>query len=121
MVILSAEDDLQVRYFIWKLLKADGFTVLTAGSGDLALEASRNHRGPVDLLLTDIDMPPGMNGLELYRNIKAERPGIKVLFMSGDPKWREEVSMSRLPFLEKPFTASALRDSIEAVLGPIPS
>ena len=117
MVILLVEDDLHVQYFIWKLLKAAGFTVLTAGNGEFALEALRNHLGPIDLLLTDMEMPR-MSGLELARNIKAERPEIKVLMMSGDLSGREEACMNGLPFLQKPFTPTALRDSIEALLGP---
>ena len=43
MVILLLEDDVQVRFFILKLLKADGFTVLTAGEGEAALEIGRAH------------------------------------------------------------------------------
>src|SRR5260370_26267057 len=78
MVILLVEDDVHIQYFIWKLLKADGFTVLTAGNGELALEASRSHPGPIDLLLTDMQMPR-MSGLELCRNISEQRPGINVL------------------------------------------
>jgi CheY-like chemotaxis protein len=120
MVILLVEDDVHVQYFVWKLLKADGFTVLTAGNGEFALEASRSHCGPIDLLLTDIEMPR-MNGLELCRNIKPERPGIKVLVMSGDLREREQDSVNGLPFLQKPFTPTVLRDSIEALLGPLPS
>jgi CheY-like chemotaxis protein len=82
MVILLVEDDVHVQYFIWNLLKADGYTVLTAGDGKAALEASRNYPGSIDLLLSDVEMPR-MGGLELYRNIMAEHPGIKVLMMSG--------------------------------------
>ena len=119
MVILLVEDDVHEQYFVWKLLKADGFAVLTAGNGEFALEASRSHPGPIDLLLTDTEMPR-MSGLELCRNIRAERPGIKVIVMSGD-LGREQVSMNGLPFLQKPFTPTALRDSIEALLSPIPS
>jgi two-component system, cell cycle sensor histidine kinase and response regulator CckA len=119
MVILLAEDDLQVQYFIWKLLKADGFTVLTGGNGAFALEASRNHPGPVDLLLTDMEMPR-MGGLKLAETIAAERPGIKVLIMSGDLRDREGISVNGLPFLQKPFTPTALRESIETLLCPIP-
>jgi CheY-like chemotaxis protein len=120
MVILLAEDDVQVQYSLWKLLKADGFTVLTAGNGAFALEASRNHPGPVDLLLTDMEMPR-MGGLELAETIAAERPGIKVLIMSGDLRDREHISVNGLPFLQKPFTPTALRESIQALLCPIPS
>ena len=98
---MCAEGDVHVQYLIWKLLKADGFTVLTAGKSEFALEASRSHPGPIDLLLTDMEMPR-MSGLELYRNIRAERPGIKVIVMSGD-LGREQVSMNGLRFLQKPF------------------
>jgi DNA-binding response OmpR family regulator len=119
MVILLAEDDVQVQYFIWKLLKADGFTVLTGGNGAFALEASRNYPGPVDLLLTDLEMPR-MSGLELCEKIRTERPGIKILAMAGDLREREHVSVNGLPFLQKPFTPKALREAVEALLCPIP-
>jgi DNA-binding response OmpR family regulator len=119
MVILLAEDDVGVQFFVWSLLEAEGFTVLTAGDGKVALEASRNYPGSIDLLLSDVGMPR-MDGLELSKNIAVERPGIKVLVMSGEPSGKEQVSMNGLPFLQKPFTLTALRDSIEALLGPIP-
>lgn len=119
MVILLAEDDVGVQFFVWSLLKADGFTVLTAGDGKAALEVSRNHPGPIDLVLSDVGMPQ-MDGLELCKTIAVERPGIKVLIMSGVPSRKEQASMSGLPFLQKPFTRTELRDSIEALIGPIP-
>jgi DNA-binding response OmpR family regulator len=119
MVILLAEDDVQVEYFIWKLLKADGFTVLTGGNGAFALEASRNHPGPVDLLLTDVEMPR-MDGLKLAETVASERPGIKVLMMSADLRDRDRISVKGLPFLQKPFTPTALRESIDALLCPVP-
>src|SRR5664280_1750614 len=118
-VILLVEDDVHEQYSVWKLLKSDGFTVLTAGNGEFALEASRSHPGPIDLLLTDTEMPR-MSGLELCRNVRAERPGIKVIVMSGD-LGREQVSMNGLRFLQKPFTPTALRNSIETLLGPMPN
>jgi DNA-binding NtrC family response regulator len=61
-----------------------------------------------------------MGGLELCKTIAAERPGIKVLMMSGEASCKEQVSVSGLQFLQKPFTLTALRESIEALLGPIP-
>jgi DNA-binding response OmpR family regulator len=115
MVILCAEDDVHVKYFIWKLLKADGFTVLTAGDGEVALDVSRNYSGSIDLLLSDVAMPR-MNGLELCKLITAERPNTKVLMMSGALGSREQIAMSGLPCLKKPFTATQLLDSIKSLL-----
>lgn len=115
MVVLLVDDDVQIQFFISQLLQADGFTVLTACNGEAALEASRNYPARVDLLLTDVEMPR-MNGLELCRIVAAERPGIKVLMMSGDPKGSERVSMHGLPFVQKPFSPKVLRASIESSL-----
>jgi DNA-binding NtrC family response regulator len=119
MVILLVDDNIGVQFYVWKLLKDAGFTVLTADGGRAALEASRNYPGAIDLLLSDVDMPR-MDGLELYRHIAAQRPEIKVLLMSGDFLATVHVAMKGLPFLQKPFTRTALRKSIEALLGPFP-
>jgi DNA-binding response OmpR family regulator len=119
MVILLVDDDVGVLSSLLVLLKADGFTVLTAYDGESALEASRSHPGPIDLLLSDMEMP-GMNGLELCRKMRAERPGIKVLVMSGDLRWREPVCLDGLRFLQKPFIFTALRDAMKGLLRPFP-
>ena len=119
MVILVAEDNDDFRLAISNILKADEFTVLTAYDGKAALELSRCYPDRIDVLLSDLDMP-FMGGQELCQNITVERPGIKVLLMSGGIDAREEACMNGLPFLQKPFTATALRHSIKALLGPIP-
>jgi DNA-binding response OmpR family regulator len=118
MVILVAEDHEDVRLAIWNILKADGFTVLAAYDGKAALELSRIYPGTIDLLLSDVDMP-FMRGLELCRVITAERPGIKVLMISGGVESAEQVRMKGLPYLQKPFSGTALRASITALLGPM--
>lgn len=118
MVILLVEDDIHVQFFVWKLLKAEGFTVLTAGSGEAGLKLARNHSGPIRLLLTDMELP-GISGLELYRRIAVERPGIKAVVMSGDLTAREQLDIAGLPFLKKPFQPSAMRETIQAVFGSV--
>jgi len=117
MVILCVEDDLGMLHYILRLLKADGHRVLAAGDGEAALKVSRSFSGCIDLLVSDVEMPQ-MNGLELRRIILAERPNIRTLMMSGAFEGREKVSMLGLPFLQKPFYVEALRDAVEAVLGP---
>ena len=116
MTILLVEDELHVHYFIWKLLKADGFTVLTAGDGEAALEKLRKHPNPVDLVVTDMGLPR-LNGFELYRQILVERPGTKVILMSGDLAVREQCEMAGLPFFQKPFLDDALQQVVRAVIG----
>jgi CheY-like chemotaxis protein len=115
MVILLVGDDIQARFSTWKLLKANKFTVLAAGNGEAALETSRHHQGPVDLLLADLEMPR-MNGVELGKKLAVERPGIKVLVMYGDPRGREQASMNGLPSLRKSVSPAALLDSIQALV-----
>jgi two-component system, cell cycle sensor histidine kinase and response regulator CckA len=115
MVVLLAEDDIGIQFFIWNLLKHDGFTVLTASDGRAALETARNHSGPIDLLLTDLEMPH-INGLELSKVISIERPEIKILTMSGYLPSSPFASVNDWAFIPKPFTSLALRKSIQAVL-----
>ena len=119
MVILVAEDHEDVRLAICNVLKAEGFTVLTADDGKAALELSRSYPGTIDLLLSDVDMP-SLGGMELCETIAAERAGIKVLMMSGGLWGTEQVRMMEWPFLQKPFNGTALRQSIKALLGPTP-
>ena len=62
MVILLVEDDLPIQRFVSKLLNADGFTVMTAGDGEAALEVSRTFSASIDLLLSDVKRPDMMSG-----------------------------------------------------------
>ena len=93
--------------------------VLTADDGKGVLEASRNYSGIIDLLLSDVDMPR-MGGLDLSQTIAAERPGIKVLLMSGDLWRREQVLDAWIAPPSKAVYRHSPTDSIEALLGPIP-
>jgi two-component system cell cycle sensor histidine kinase/response regulator CckA len=108
--ILVAENDAPLRKMIAGALRDAGYQVLEASSGDEAVSAARRHSGLIDLLVTDIVMS-GMGGADAYVWIKAERPGLRVLFISG--------FMSREPlegaFLKKPFTAAGLVEKVRAV------
>ncbi len=80
--ILLVEDEQGVREAILHFLHQRGYTVLEADRPRIAMEIAKEHHGPIHLLLTDIVMPD-MNGLELAKKVKAYRPTIKVLYMSG--------------------------------------
>jgi DNA-binding NtrC family response regulator len=113
-VILLVDDDVKVRNLIRIMLKKEGYDILTGSDGYEALELSRAHVGTIDLLLTDVDMPR-VNGISAYRQIVAERPSIKVLFMSGD-KSSQFKFPEPWPFLAKPFHAEALRSKLNEIL-----
>jgi two-component system, cell cycle sensor histidine kinase and response regulator CckA len=80
--ILLVEDSEPLRKLAKSFLDSRGFQVLSAESGEDALEVAKRFGGPFDLLLTDVVMP-GMNGRILAENLLLRQPGIKVLYMSG--------------------------------------
>jgi two-component system cell cycle sensor histidine kinase/response regulator CckA len=80
--ILLVEDSEPLRKLAKSFLDSRGFRVLSAESGEDALEVAKRFGGPFDLLLTDVVMP-GMNGRILAENLLLRQPGIKVLYMSG--------------------------------------
>lgn len=116
--VLVAEDEPGVRSLVRDSLRLKGYTVLEAGNGTEALALAERHSGPIHLLLTDVIMPQ-MNGRELSERLKARRPGLKVLFMSGytdDAVLRHGVVTEDLQFIQKPFTPSALAGKTRNVL-----
>ncbi len=116
--ILLAEDDEQVRVLVRKILEKCGYTVLAARSGLEALDLQQRFSGPIQLLLTDVVMP-AMSGPELARRIVVERPGIKLLFMSGytdDAALHQGVRVSALAFLQKPLAPRSLAQKVREVL-----
>jgi len=112
-IILVAEDDVLIRNTARHLLQTDGHEVLVATNGFEALELSREYKGTIDMLLTDVRMPR-MGGLELIQQISQERPGIKILVMAGRLTNEE---LKQLPFLRKPFSPKMFRSRVRAVLG----
>ena len=113
-VILVAEDEVLIRNFVCLQLQREGYHVLAASDGQEALDLSRAYTGRIQLLLTDVKMPK-MNGLSLAERLLNERPGLRVLVMSGMLSPGQTGSIT-LPFLRKPFVARDLREKIHAVL-----
>ncbi len=116
--VLLAEDEAELRDLVREILTEAGYTVLDAINGVRALEVSRLHEGPIDLLLTDVVMPE-MGGRELAQRLASLRPGLKVLYMSGytdDPEMRQGIEESDAAFLPKPFTPSTVAAKVREVL-----
>ena len=109
-VALIVEDDASVRGMATRALAEAGYGVLEAATGQAALELIRQHRGRLDLVITDVGMP-GMDGYELARRLQQERPGLPVVFMTGygDGDHREHSSaVESRQVLLKPFSPDAL-------------
>lgn len=116
--IVLAEDEHGVRIVLQKALQAQGYHVLAAPSGPEAIRMSQEHRGPLHLLVTDMAMP-GMNGMELSSRLLTLYPGMKVLYMSGHAHGgvaRSGPGDFPRPFLQKPFSVSALVESVRDLL-----
>jgi len=118
--ILLVEDSDVVRDVIAGMLEGGGFTVLTASGGEAALALTRRGDVPVDLLLTDIVMP-SMSGVELADRVERERPGMRILFMTG---YAEEVVVNEgilgkhRECIGKPFTQEQITKRVRKILYP---
>jgi CheY-like chemotaxis protein len=117
--ILLVEDDEIMRSLTRKLLQEHGYTVFEADDGKSALEWVRSHAGPIDLLLTDVVMRR-MSGPELVERLSKSRPTLKVVYMSGytgELMANRQVLKPGVTLLEKPFSRTALLNTIHATLG----
>ena len=106
--ILLVDDDEALRRFVGRILLEQGFHLIEASDGAEALEVASAYDQPIDLLLTDVIMPK-LNGLALARGLLQERPGIRVLYMSGYVE--KSMLLAKHPesvLLQKPFTRETL-------------
>jgi PAS domain S-box-containing protein len=116
--ILLAEDEANLRYLARQFLEKQGYRVIEAADGAIAMQIAVAHEGVIHLLLTDVIMP-GMNGRELAQRISEIRPNTKVLYMSG---YTENVIGHNgtldadVRLLQKPFTLRDLKSKVREVL-----
>jgi len=113
--ILVVEDEPLVMSVTCQSLRMAGYTVIEAKSSQLAIGAAASHEGPIDLLLTDVIMPNG-SGPELATVLRAARPELAVLFMSGYTSERIELDADKENFLAKPFTPDTLDRMVRKIL-----
>jgi PAS domain S-box-containing protein len=120
--ILLAEDEANLRYLARQFLEKQGYKVIEAADGAVAMQIAVAHEGVIHLLLTDVIMP-GMNGRELAQRISEIRPQTKVLYMSG---YTENVIGHNgtldagVRLLQKPFTLRDLKSKVREVLDSTP-
>jgi nitrogen-specific signal transduction histidine kinase/CheY-like chemotaxis protein len=116
--ILLVEDDPMVRNLVGRILASLGYEAIEAEDGQ---EACNILDGParIDLMITDLVLPKGMDGAALASEARVRRPGCKVLFMSGyaaDTIQNAEEMPDGFELIHKPFTKLALANKIKAVL-----
>jgi two-component system, cell cycle sensor histidine kinase and response regulator CckA len=104
--ILLVEDETALRRLMQRVLERHGYHIHAAVSGMQALEIWRGHRDEIDLLVTDIIMPDGMNGRELADKLRTDKPGLKIIYCSGyanNLPGKDSPLRHHEDFLEKPF------------------
>ncbi len=121
--ILLVEDEANLRYLARQYLEKQGYKVIEAADGAVAMQIAVAHEAVIHLLLTDVIMP-GMNGRELAQRISQIRPNVKILYMSG---YTENVIGQNgtldegVRLLQKPFNLRDLKMMVREVLDATPT
>jgi PAS domain S-box-containing protein len=121
--ILLVEDEANLRYLARQYLEKQGYRVIEAADGAVAMQIAVAHEGTIHLLLTDVIMP-GMNGRELAQRISEIRPNVKVLYMSGYTEnviGHDGTLDAGVRLLQKPFNLRDLKSKVREVLDATPT
>lgn len=116
--LLMVEDDEAVLKLGRRVLEGLGYTVLSARTPVEAIRIAAGHAGPVDLLITDVVLPE-MNGKQLAERLRASRPGLRCLYISGytaNVIAHHGVLDAGIHFVQKPFTRETLALGVRAAL-----
>ena len=121
--VLVVDDSAAIRKILQRVLRQTGIAIRTiheAGDGQEALYLLANN--PVDLVLTDINMPK-MDGLQLLASLKASAqwrhiPVIMITTESGEAKVAEAVRLGAAGYVRKPFTADQIKEKLVEILTP---
>jgi two-component system, response regulator PdtaR len=111
--VLVVEDEPLVRMFAAEILAEAGYEVIEAGTGEEALQIIATGT-PLAAVMTDIEMPGPVDGLELARIIEARWPAIAVVVVSGRRLPRPEELPLEAQFLTKPYSAARLVETLAA-------
>jgi CheY-like chemotaxis protein len=134
--ILVVDDDPSMRLICVKTLRAKGFTVIDAEGSSEALKVLASHRGPIDLLLTDLMLPPPslqltatenpyprIHGHEVIQRTLTMGKASRVILMSSlsyHERKEYQAVIDHLPFLQKPFDVETLMRLVHEVLAAAP-
>jgi DNA-binding NtrC family response regulator len=111
---LVVDDQEPVRMFVAGVLVRAGFATLVADCAEQAIETAHAHRGLIDVVVSDLQMP-GMSGIEGSRELVRHRPALKVLIMTGADLASVKVDSGWL-LIGKPFTSDRLLAAVSTIL-----
>ncbi|MCI0539305.1 MAG: PAS domain S-box protein [Verrucomicrobiales bacterium] len=120
--ILLVEDEGAVRALVRNVLERYGYKVIEAVSGRSASRVWREHRGEIDLLLTDMIMPDGVTGRDLVDDLHSEKPSLPVIYTSGysaEVVGKDCTLQDGLNFLQKPYSPHKLVRAVRDVLDQV--
>ncbi|MGZ8460941.1 MAG: PAS domain S-box protein [Candidatus Deferrimicrobiaceae bacterium] len=121
--VLLVEDDEMVRRYLRAALSSGGYTLMEAANGEEAVALLQGSDRPIDLMITDVIMPK-MGGKDLNDWLAANRPEVKVLFISGyvdNERLREQRFERGEGYLQKPFTPEALLRTVRKTIASDPA
>ena len=116
--ILVVDDEPEIRKLVGAMVGTFGWNVLTADSGEHALTLYKNHKGPIELLITDV-VAPGMSGPMLADKLTEQQPGLKVLYISGYDNThvvQKYVVQKGHALVSKPFTVEDIQSKVREML-----
>ncbi len=116
--VLLVDDEAALRELVRKVLESNGYSVLAARDGEEAVRVSKAHAGAIHILVTDVIMP-GVNGPRLAEIMAADRPEMKVLYVSGyseESIVRRDLLGAGRSFLSKPFGLALLLRQVRELL-----
>lgn len=116
--ILVVDDEVLIRMMVVDELIDTGFTCEEASSGAEALDVLERNRG-IDLMITDIGLPDGLDGNELAQRARTMRPNLKIMLMTGYTDAKAPAEGMRV--LTKPFDMGDLVDQVRGLLASVPS
>jgi len=114
--VLLVDDEPLVRATTTRILVSLGYEVLSAASGTDAVARVKADPRPIDALVCDV-MMPGRPGPEVAKELRALRPGLKVLFVSGYPADALDGTLDDALFLQKPYARAELAQKLRELLG----
>ena len=116
--VLLADDEAPILKVAKRILEGAGYQVITASDGAEAVKVAAAHKGTIDLLVTDMVMPH-LGGRQVADKLRAERPGLRVLYLSGytdTAAARQGLMEPGAAFLQKPFATDSLVRRVREVL-----